>query len=339
MKKSRVGFLVLMAVLAVKSPAQEKAPLRLLQTIPLPEGVHNHWEHFGVDVEGHRLFLGSEDAPVVEVFDLRTNKHIRAITGFGEPNNIMVRPDLNEIFVVDGGASEVKILKGDSYQVIGRTKLTIDADSIVSDPATKFLYVVNGGRAAHNPYCLLSIMDTTSGKKLADIRLDVDQLESMAIEKSGPRLFINMMGGNEIGVVDREKRALVQTWPLTQGKNNGRMALDEANHRLFVVTRTPPKLVVLDTETGKEITSLAVGGGAADMNFDPASKRIYVSCGAGFITVVEQRGANDYQVIGNIPTKSGAKNGILVPALGRYYVAVPKKGEQEAQVLVYEVVP
>jgi DNA-binding beta-propeller fold protein YncE len=95
--------------------------------------------------------------------------------------------------------------------------------------------------------------------------------------------------------------------------------------------------VVLDTETGKEVTSLPVGAGAADMNFDPVTKRIYVPCGEGIITVIEQRDANDYQVIGNIPTKSGAKNGILVPSLGRYYVAVPKKGEQEAQVLVFEV--
>ena len=76
---------------------------------------------------------------------------------------------------------------------------------MVYDPASKYLYVVNGGREAHTPTCLISIVDTISGKKLADMKLETNRLESMAIEKSGPRLFVNMTGINSIGVVDRDK--------------------------------------------------------------------------------------------------------------------------------------
>jgi DNA-binding beta-propeller fold protein YncE len=346
MKRFQVVFLavlVVLAMMATKSLAQEKAPLRLLQTIPRP-GVHRKWDHFSVDLKSHRLFLASTDDPVVEVFDLRTNKLIHTITGVKGPHNILFRPDINKIFVVDGEASEVKILQYDSYKLIGRTELTIDADPIVYDPASKYLYVVNGGREAHTPYCLISIVDTTSGKKLTDMKLDTNRLESMAIEKSGPRLFVNMTGKNEIGVVDRGKRLVVQTWPITAGKENVPMAFDEARHRLFVATRTPSRVIVFDTETGKEVTSVPSATHADDLAYDAVHQRLYVACGEGFITVIKQRDADDYQVIGNVPTAPGAKNAILVPELNLYYVNVPSasslfKGEQEAKVLVYEVVP
>jgi DNA-binding beta-propeller fold protein YncE len=344
MKKLQVVFLAILVALATKSLAQENAPLRLLQTIPRP-GVQRQWDHFSVDLKGHRLFLASTRDPVVEVFDLRTNKLIHTITDVKGPHNILFRPDVNKIFVVDGEAAEIKIFQYDSYKLIGRIELTIDSDPVAYDPATKYLYVVNGGRAAHTPYCLISVVDTTSGKKLADMKLDTNRLESMAIEKSGSRLFVNMTGVNEIGVVDREKRVVVQTWPITAGKENVPMAFDEARHRLFVATRTPSRVVVFDTETGKEVTSVPAATHADDLAYDAAHQRLYVACGEGFVTVIKQGGADDYQVIGNIPTAPGAKNAILVPELNRYYVNVPSasflsKGvQQEAKILVYEVAP
>jgi DNA-binding beta-propeller fold protein YncE len=344
MKKLSV-VLALALTWAAKYPAQQKAPLRLVQTVPVPEGLRKAWDHFGVDLKGHRLFVASEEDPAVEVFDIRTNKHIRTLIGFkGEPHNILLFPEIDKFYVVDGGG-EIKIFDYNSYELIGHIELTIDADTQVYDPATKYLYVVNGGREAHTPYCLISVVDTRSGKKLADMRLETNRLESMTIEKSGPRLFVNMTGTNEIGVVDREKRALVQTWPITAGKINTPMQYDEATHRLFVATRTPSTFVVVNTDTGKEVTSLAVAEYADDLSYDSVHHRIYVACGGGHndahpgaITVIEQRGADDYQVIANVPTKAGAQTGRLVPELNRYYSAVPGRGDQKAEILVFDVV-
>lgn len=337
-------FLALGLFLAPQSPAQEKSPLRLLQTISVP-GVTRKWDHLSADLKGQRLFATSEEDPAVEVFDLKTNKHLRSLTNFKEPHNVIVFPELNELFVVDGEASEIKILKYDSYDLAGRVALTIDADPVAYDPATKYLYVVNGGREAHTPYCLISIVDTRSGKKLADMMLDTNRLESMAIENSGSRLFVNMTGANKIGVVDRNKREVVATWPITAGQENVPMQYDEARHRLFVVTRKPSKLVVVNTETGKEVTSLPVADYADDLAYDAAHHRLYVACGGlqgapGAISVVEQRDADTYQVIATIPTKPGAKTARLAPELNRYYVGVPGTAKAAApEILVFEVLP
>jgi len=335
-------FVVLAIVVSwvMQSPAQEKAPLKLVQTVSVP-GLARKWDHFGVDLKGNRLFVTSEEEPAIEIFDLKTNMHLRSLTEFKEPHNVMPFPEMNKIYVVDGEASEIKVLDYESYKLIGHIPLSIDADPIAYDPATKYLYVVNGGREAKTPYCLVSVVDTATDKKLADMKLESNRLESMALEKSGQKLFVNMTGVNAIGVVDRQKRAVVQTWPITAAKENVPMQYDETTHRLFVVTRKPSKLVVVNTDTGKEVTSLDVADYVDDLAYDAAHHRLYVPAGGGdgAISVVEQRGADDYKVVATIPTKPGAKTARLVPELNKYYVGVPAKDKQEAQILVFDVTP
>jgi DNA-binding beta-propeller fold protein YncE len=337
--KKLLFILALALASAVQSSAQEKTPLRLAQTIDVPGA--RKWDHFGVDLKGNRLFVSSEEEPAVEVFDLRTNKHLQSLTEFKEPHNVLPFPELKKIFVVDGEASEIKILDYDSYKLIGRIPLTIDADPVVYDPASKYLYVVNGGREAKTPTCLISVVDIATGKKLADMTLETNRLESMAIEKSSNRLFVNMTGINSIGVVDREKRAVVQTWPITAGKENVPLQYDEATHRLFLATRKPSKLVVVNADNGKEVTSLDVADYVDDLAYDAAHHRLYVpgGGGSGAISVVEQRGADDYQVVATVPTKPGAKTARFVPELNKYYVGVPAKDAQPAQILVFDVAP
>jgi DNA-binding beta-propeller fold protein YncE len=338
MKKLLILFALGLAC-AAPSLTQEKAPLKLVQTITVP-GVR-HWDHFGVDLKGNRLFVTSEEEPAVEVIDLKTNKHLRSLTEFKEPHNVLPFPDMKKIYVVDGEASEIKVLDYDSYKLIGHIELTIDADPIAYDSASKYLYVVNGGREAKTPTCNISIVDTTTGKKLADMKLETNRLESMAIEKSSPRLFVNMTGINSIGVVDREKRAVVQTWPVTAGKDNVPLQYDEATHRLFLATRKPSKLVVVNADNGKEVVSLDVADYVDDLAYDAAHHRIYLpgGGGSGAVSVVEQRGADNYQVIATVPTKPGAKTARLVPELNKYYVGVPAKDAQPAQILVFDVAP
>src|ERR1700682_2954045 len=338
--KKVVVILALAFAWTIQSQAQEKAPLKLVQTISVP-GLVRKWDHFGVDLKGHRLFVTSEDEPAIEVFDLQTYKHLQSLTEFKEPHNILPFPEMKKIYVLHGEASEIKILDYESYKLIGHIPLSIDADPIAYDPASKLLYVVNGGREAKTPYCLVSVVDTATDKKLADMKLESNRLESMALENSGRRLFVNMTAVNSIGVVDREKRAVVQTWPIAAAQENVSMQYDEATHRLFVTTRKPSKLVVVNTDTGKEVTSLDVADYVDDLAYDAAHHRLYVPAGGGdgAISVVEQRGADDYKVVATIPTKPGAKTAPLVPELNKYYVGVPAKDKQEAQILVFDVTP
>ena len=339
MKPTRAVTLALLLLLGVTAKAQDGAPLKLAYTIPLPGLKDGDFDHFAPDVDGHRLFLTGEENDKVLVFDTSTNKLIHTIEESKAPHAILYRGDLKKLFVVEGDASAVKVYDGESYKPLSEIKVSTDADSIAYDPATHYLYVVNGGREAHTPYSLISVIDTNSSKKLRDIKINSNHVEAIVLEKSGPRMFMNITGKDAVGVMDRNKSALAATWPLPAGdKLNVAMALDEANHRLFVVTRNPGKLIVLNSDTGKVVTSVPAVGMVDDMAYDAKQKRIYVA-GDQFMDVFYQKDADHYDRLGRIPGSFRAKTGILVPELNRYYLAVPHHENHEAEVRVYEVQP
>ena len=340
MNKLRGASLAIILIAsAIGAAGQAKAPLELLQSIPLPELHDGDFDHFAVDLAGHRLFLTAEKNAAVEVFDLKTNKLIHTLTDIDEPHSMVYRTDLKKLFVVDGGAAEVKIYHGDTYKRLGDIKLEDDADSMAFDPSTKYMYVVNGGRGAHAAFTFISVLDTTTDKKLADIKIDSDSVEALALEKSGPRLFVNITGKDAVGVIDREKRTLIATWPIGQeSKHNVAMAFDEAAHRLFISANNPEKLIVLNSDSGAIVASLPTGHMVDDMAYDPKSKRIYVT-GSDFIDVFQQKEPDHYELVGQVPSSFRAKTAILVPQLNRYYLAVPRHEGKSAEVRVFEVKP
>jgi DNA-binding beta-propeller fold protein YncE len=339
MKVTRAITLALLLLLGVTAKAQNGAPLKLVHTIPLPGLKDGDFDHFAPDVDGHRLFLTAEENGKVEVFDTSTNQLVHTIDDVKAPHAILYRKDLKKLFVVDGDASAVKIYDSESYQNVGEIAVAIDADSIAYDPATGYLYVVTGGREAHTPYSLISVIDTNTAKKLRDIKIDSDHVEAIVLEKSGPRMFCNITGQNTVGVLDRNGSALMATWPLPPGdKANVAMAFDEADRRLFVVTRNPGKLIVLNSDTGKVVARVPAVGMVDDMAYDAKLKRIYLA-GDGSVDVFEQKDPDHYHLMGKIPGSFRAKTAILVPELNRYYLAVPHHENREAEVRVYEVQP
>jgi len=339
MKKMRFVFLTLFVALAFSLQAQQKAPLKLVETIPLPGLKDGDFDHFAPDVDGHRLFLTAEENGKVQVLDTNTNKLIHTIEDLKAPHAILYRSDLKKLFIVDGDASAVKVYDSDSYQMTGEIKVAIDADSIAYDSVTNYMYVVTGGREAHTPDSLISVIDTNNSKKLRDIKINSNHVEAIVLEKSGPRMFCNITGQNAVGVLDRSKSTLTATWPLPAGdKQNVAMSLDEANHRLFTVTRTPGKLIVLDSDSGKLIASLPAVGLVDDMSYDAQHKRIYLA-GDQSLDVFEQRDPDHYALLARIPGSFRAKTGILVPELNRYYLAVPHHENKDAEVRVYEIQP
>jgi hypothetical protein len=175
----------------------------------------------------------------------------------------------------------------------------------------------------------------SKGAKVADITLS-GHPESFQLDDSGQRIFVNVPTAGYIEVVDREKGSVIETWPLSDAAENFPMALDEANHRLFVGTRSPDKLLILDTETGKSNTSLDSSGDADDIFYDAKNKRIYVSGGEGAISVFEQTNPGNYKLLGKSDTAQGARTSLFVHESGMLYVAVPRRGSQQAEIRAFQ---
>jgi hypothetical protein len=138
-----------------------------------------------------------------------------------------------------------------------------------------------------------------------------------------------------VDVIDREKRELLASWPITKGKTNVAMALDEANHRLFIACRSG-HLIVFDTTSGVELTAVPIAEGVDDLVFDKDSKRIYAAAD-GFVDVYQEESPDSYNLLAKVPSGPVGRTARLVPELKRYFVAVPQHGTTPSEVLVYEV--
>ncbi len=309
----------------------ENAPLRLVQTIPLPD-VQGRIDHFGIDLKGKRLFMAALGNNTVEVFDLDANTWLRSIPGLHHPQGVLYVPETERLFVANAEGGDVAIFDGKTLTRVGSVDGLDDADNIRYDETLGRVYVGYGDGA-------LVIVDAKEGKRQGEIKLE-GHPESFQIEKSAPRMFVNVPDAGHVAVIDRVKRKVIARWPLPGASANFPMALDEADHRLFVGCRKPAMILVFDTNSGKVITRVKIPGDADDLWYDATWKRLYVSGGEGFIGIIGQRDADHYEALTDTPTATGARTCFFSPDfMWRLFLAVPHRGTQPAELRVYYTAP
>jgi YVTN family beta-propeller protein len=303
--------------------------LRQVQSIQLPD-VEGRIDHMALDSQGGRLFVAALGNNTLEVIDLKTSKVTDEIGGLKEPQGVAYIPEDNKLLVTNGEGDSLDIYDAQSLKLLSQVVLGDDTDNVRYDADTGYAYVGYGtGNGS-----ALGVVDVNNGTKVADIKLR-GHPESIQLE-NGQRIFVNVPTASHIAVVERGKGNVVETWPLSDAMENFPMALDQGNHRLFVGTRSPAKLIILDTDTGKPITSLDSSGDADDIFYDSENKRIYVSGGEGAISIFEQTDPDNYRLIGKVDTAEGARTSLYVADSGTLYVAVPHRGSQQAEVRAFQ---
>jgi DNA-binding beta-propeller fold protein YncE len=320
-------FLSTTLALTCKLHAQDNAPFRLAQTILL-SGVKGRIDHLAADLKRQRLFVAALGNNTVEVIDLRAGKQSHRIDGLQEPQGLVYIPEFGKIFVGGGGDGTCKVFDDSTFHLITSVKLDDDADNVRYDAGAKRVYVGYGNGA-------LGSIDVKTHQRLADIKL-AGHPESFQLENSGRNIYVNVPSAEQVAVIDRNKQAVIATWPLAGLRANFPMALDEAHQRLFVGTRRPARIAALDTKSGRAVAVIKCGEDADDIFYDAARRRIYVSCGEGVINVFEQRDADHYQELTPIRTAPGARTALWVPEMNRLFLAVPHRDNQAAAVRVYE---
>ncbi len=307
--------------------ASGQAPLSLFGTIPLP-AVEGRIDHLGFDADTQRLFVAALGNNTVEVLDLKSNRHLKSLPGFHEPQGIAVAADVKAVVVANGQGEGAQFLDSSDFRVTRSVRLGDDSDNVRYDPAAKRLFIGFGGGA-------LAAINAADGKVAGEAKLAAHP-ESFQLERNGSRIFVNVPSADQIAVIDRTAMKVLATWPVSGAKANYPMALDEANHRLFVGCRRPAKVLVYDTSSGKETGAFDIVGDTDDLFYDATRKRLYVTGGEGYVDVVQDEGANRFVRMERIPTASGARTSLFVADQGRLYLAVPHRGNQKAQIRVFE---
>ena len=284
-------------------------------------GYTGDFDHFGIDLKRNRLFLAAEDHGTVELFNLKTGVHKRTLTGFQTPHAFIYLPEHNRLIITDSGKGMTKILDATTLKIVGKIALEPGADSAEYDASTGHLYIVTGGKDVGMKNCFLNEVDPLTGHVYAKLKFDSDHTEAVKAEQHGNRLFVNVADHNEVAVVDKKTLKVIANWPITGAQTNLTMALDEADHRLFVGTRNPSKLFVLNTDTGATVAMLDAPATSDGLFYDSARKRVYVPGGDGYLGVFQQVTPNLYAARPWIRSAHGAKSGLVVAELNRMYLA------------------
>jgi hypothetical protein len=306
------ALLALPALLPAAAPAAEPPPLVLESTIPLPD-VGGRIDHMAIDRGRLRLIVAALGNGTVEVVDLGTGRPRQRIGGLSEPQGVAYADKADVIFVSGAGDGSVRFFAAGDLKPLGRIDLNKDADNIRIDPRDNTVVVGYGDGG-------LAIVDPVTHGVIGTIALQ-GHPEGFQIEPTTGRVFVNVPDAGQIAVVDLGARRQIATWKVPGAARNFPLALDSAKGVLATVIRNPPRLVLLDTKAGTVEASLPTCGDADDVFFDARRERIYVSCGAGEIAVLQQNDGT-YRPLASVPTASGARTSLFVPQLDRLFLAV-----------------
>ncbi|MDB5360317.1 MAG: hypothetical protein JWO51_1614 [Rhodospirillales bacterium] len=304
-----VGFLLVGAAppWTARSAAAEP-PLVLEATIPLAD-VGGRIDHMAVDLKRKRLFVAELGNDTVDVIELANGRVVHRIAGVKEPQGVAYAEKQDRLFVASAADGTVHVFTGADFAAVATIPLGDDADNIRIDPRDGSVVVGYGSGG-------LAVIDPATAAKVAGIKL-ADHPEGFQIAPSG-LAYVNVPDANQIAVIDLDARRQTAAWK-PGGSANFPAALSGEN--LFAtVLRSPAKLVLIGTASGKQVASMPTCGDADDLFFDKRIARIYVSCGSGEVAVFGKE-ADGFHPLGSVSTASGARTSLYVPEWDRLYVA------------------
>jgi len=241
---------------------------------------------------------------------------------------VFVRQD-NALVVTNGGDGTVSIIKTKDFRNLAMVKLPSNADNMDFDSSSGLLYVGYGEGG-------VGIINTTDWGLVRSIPLP-GHPEGVRVDINGSLVFVNVPAGNYIAVLNKTNGGILGNFPVTNASGVFPMALDSVHHLLFVGSRSPQDLVVINATSGAEAARVGMPGDVDDIFYDSGNGCIYVSSGQGYVTVVKETNPTSYQLVQSIATYAGARTSFLDSKLHLYFLAAPQQQSQPARIIAYQV--
>jgi hypothetical protein len=310
--------------------ADTSAALVLEKEIPLAD-VAGRIDHMAIDLERRHLAVAELGNNTVDLIDLNSGQAIHRLEDISEPQGIAFVPSSDLFAVASGGDGSVRFFHAADLSPAGEIDLGDDADNVRVDGKTGHI-VVGYGEGA------LAVIDPLTRSKLADIALPAHP-EGFQLARDGNRAFVNVPDARQVAAVDLASGKQVATWKTADLHSNFPMAIEQSGGTLAIAFRGPPRLALLDAQTGTINASAETCGDSDDVFFDNRRQRIYVSCGEGAVDVFEHKDGALRHVT-QVKTYSGARTALFVPELDWLFVA-SRSGLQgdDAKLLVFRPSP
>lgn len=312
--------------ITVGSSAPAVEPLELVKTIEL-KGPAGKLDHMALDTKRDRLLVANQINNSLDIVDLKSGKLLKQISDQQSASGVAYVPDLDRIFVGNGGGV-CNVFDGNSYEMLKSLPFP-GADNVRFDVHSGLIYL------GHKS---LAVLDPKAMQLKVDLKLSGSP-RAFRSESNRPRMYCNTSGG-AVDVIDTSSRKITATYRINMSSSNYALALDETNRRLFVGCRKEPKLVVIDSDSGREIASVEIPGDVDDLAYDVKRKRVYASCGEGFLLAIQQNDPDHYEVLAKIPTVKWARTSHFDADSGRLFLGVPKhEGKAGPEIHVFQARP
>jgi YVTN family beta-propeller protein len=298
---SRVGavvFLILLGVLALATPANGGYRLLNKYSFGAAEGsTREYFDYITVDSAARRVYLshGTE----IKVINADTGALIGNITGMKQVHGVAVASEFGRGFISDGAEAKVIIFDLETLKRTGEAKADKDADSVMYDPASKRVFVMNGDPNS------TTVIDAKSGTAVGSI--DLGGGPEFAVADGKGTVYVNLEDKNEVVAIDSRKLTIKSRWPLAPAGGPTALAIDQEHRRLFSAGREPQRLVVMDADNGHVIQSFPISGGVDAAAYEPETGLIFASTREGMIHIFHEDSPDKFSEVETVKTEFGAK--------------------------------
>ncbi len=313
----RILALVLATTVVAAHPLFAQQEFKVAKRVTL--GGEGGWDYLTYDHEGHRLFItrGSH-VMVVDTNMLRVSGDVPDLSGI---HGVALALELSRGFISDGGDNTVTIFDLKTLKKLDSVKVGERPDAILYDAFSKRVFTFNA-RSQDS-----TAVDAASGKVVGTVALG-GKPEFPAGDGKG-KLYVNIEDKGQIAEVDATKLTVLKTWPIAPCQEPSALAFDVAHHRLFSGCHNK-MMAVVDSDTGKVVTTVPIGEGVDAGRFNPKTQQVFMSCGEGVLTVIHEDNADKYTVQQNLATVKGARTMALDEENNIAYLVTAQREDKPA---------
>lgn len=288
--------------------AAEAPGFKVTKRFPVPG--NGGFDYIVFDGPSNRLYVshGTE----IDVLDAGSGSLLGKVEGTPGVHGVAIVPDLHLGFTTNGGDSTVSVFDTNTFKVSKKIPVAKDPDFAFYDPQSKRVFICHGDGA------VITAIDPQKLTVAGKVPLG-GGAEAAVVDAHGNG-FVNLEESAMVVRFDPRTLAAKGKWPITGCKTPTGLAVDSAASRLFIGCRSKV-LAVMDSTTGKVITTLPIGDRVDAVAYDPDSKLIFASNADGTVSVIRQKSADEYESVGDIATQKSAKTLAFDPKTKRLFLS------------------
>src|SRR5438094_3532426 len=274
-----------------------------------PMSGNGGFDYLSIDSAARRLYLshGIE----VNVVDADNGKLIGTIADTPGVHGIAIASEFKHGFTSNGRENKASMFDSVTLQLIKKIDVGKGPDGIYYDAATKRVFTNNHG--SHD----VTVIDAKTGEVVGMVKVEADGEQAVIADGV---IYLNGEDTNEVIVFDPKSLEVKKRFPIGVAKTPTGLAYDAKTKRLFIGCRNEPKMVVMDATSGKVINSFPIGAGVDYAGFDPDSRLIFFSCGAGTLSIYREKSADVYEDAGAVTTQPSAKTMAFDPKTKKVFL-------------------